>query len=246
MIRFSSRRTDGVLSGYRRSIIPAESTGDGGFVKPSGTPTWDTGHSLYSGLRGDWLFNEGSGIVVNDYGPNNYDLELQGGTTRVSTSEGAAVRFDGVDGLAVVSNVLGITTAATMWIRFEPLTLPQSAVLLKLGGPDGMGLGIGDVDVDTNGSNIAALLEAAYHIPTTREITLRTRNIAMSGASIYDGSYPVEASGGTNTPTTQFIVGGVGGGRFSYSIVQRVIVWNRELTYAELEALEANPYAGYL
>jgi len=223
-----------------------------GFTKPTAGSRLNPSHSLASGLRARYLFNE-SGVVIQDYSANCYHLTLSGDWKRVQTPEGMAVNFikaTGKKGNAFVASNLGITNTFTLWCRFKVTALNAAGALMKLGANnDGIGFGIGDTTMDAAGNKLVALAENVVWHPTTVTITTEYLNIALTANTIYNRDVIAKTSVYFSNPGNLFSVGGytaIGAvERYLDCIVQSVGVWNRALTANELGLLENNPYCDF-
>ena len=229
-------------------------------------------HSLSRGLRGWWLFNEGSGSRVSDSSGNGNHGSLTNSTPETAwrgSPLGSSLLFDGTDDYVAVANhdSLNPTSALSISGWFKLTTAPNSfdGLIMKTtdgGWADGYGIfWVADASV----GSVASL---AFYVG---EYTGVTGGLAFKAfdynadlnwhhfAAVWDGatvSLYIDGIKGTddtfaapltNSTTRLFLGADVGApdipGSGSPGALDDLRLYNRALTIDEIRQLIANPFA---
>ncbi len=229
-------------------------------TKPALGATINTGHSLYTNMKGCWLFNEGVGVttVANLLGGT---ASLTGGATIPSTSNGnfggPAVSFAANSIGAVQTGVTATTAAWTMlcWayvtdVSNYTLSMPLSMsggspyALFGLDLHNGPNIFNGAIySSDGLSANTISMTSKPY--ATWCQLALVRRGNSSTYELYYNGASTGTASSGTlSLSGTELYVGD----RKSFTsqtfegLVDHAILWERDLSTSEILSLYSDPF----
>jgi hypothetical protein len=207
--------------------------------------------SLTDGLIGHWKFDEGSGIIARDSSFKGITLSFEGNEGQLPSwrngKMGGGLYFDGFDDTAVGANPLQHGNNATIALWVNVLSYSEHGSLVKIGGKNGIAIGIGSGNFGNAGTELIGLFENVRWIPTGADINTGWHHIAMTtdgqgvptfyidGKSV--GSFPGEAALG---PEGNVHVGGYsidGWQRFTKAVVDDVRIYGRPLSSDEIARL---------
>jgi hypothetical protein len=227
---------------------------------PSAGARLDSAHPLARGLAGFWLFGPDGPRAANLVTGREAVRGTAGTVAPAAGRSGPALRFNGAAGSHLTAESLdaGATwpTELTVDTVFNLATVSQSGALFKVGyDTQGIAVGIGGSDMDSNGSNLLILREFLawvntgvthtlgwHHLLFDYSQTTSVARVSMDGAEVYNANI-----GSINaTPPAEVHLGGYttngGGSRHHDNRQEYARIWTRLLEPAEqLEAYRA-PY----
>ena len=229
------------------------------FTKPPPGVQINRLHPLASGLVGCWLFNEGSGLKVNDLSGNNNHGTLTNFEPFSSTSgwsgssRGTTLQFDGTDDLVDCGNNESLNIVKSITI--------ESLIFLKGFGETGFGRIIDKQHATSNSysllvisgnATIGFVSGASSATSLAGSMTLNKlihSVISYNGSDVkfyIDGILNRTVNFTTNPPssTNKFYIGNNLATSASFNgFIYKISIWNHSLSEIEIKKLYINPYS---
>lgn len=230
-------------------------------AKPPAGSRIDWGNPLSAGLIDYWVFNENAG-QPRSLTYTNPVPSLDGGSWGASAG-GSGRRYTGVSGSrdrwdSVAAR--NITGAVTVAVGFTPVAAnPDCALLVKressaAGG--GMEWGLfsdaasGVYFTWQNGGSFNSVFDGSLGFVTAGKYmcSVGTRPTAGTSGKLYKNGTLIKTTTGLSAPTSLGIAASFGATNNGTDLLFNGVIhwaglWNRELSEAEVQALNANPYA---
>jgi hypothetical protein len=217
-----------------------------------------SGHPLAAGLDDFWVLTEGGGLAVQSL-TGRHPARVNG--SAVLTPDG--LRLDGSSGgyaKTLPYPSLLPQVGVTLWVRARLLSTSTAGALLmhsaaETGSFDGWGVGVGNTTFDNAGNNLIGIIEGVAWQATAMPLGTHARTIAYTIRATNDQALWLDgllAGSFNNTPTapTSGSFTGLGGEapasnpwRGPAAVIYAAGIWRRILTPADLDWLEAEPYA---
>ncbi|MES2470908.1 MAG: LamG-like jellyroll fold domain-containing protein [Patescibacteria group bacterium] len=208
---------------------------------------------LSDGLVGHWTMDEGTGSIARDSSTRGAHGTLSGSEGLTPTWKTGKIKgglyFDGTDDKVTAPNVLSEGTNSTIALWVNVPSSVEHGAFIKIGGQNGLALGVGDNEYAQPGSKLVGLIEYRRWIPTGKDIGSGWHHVAMtvdgSGTAIFYidgksvGSFPGDAP---FAPTGNTHIGGYtldGALRFAKATLDDVRVYSRVLSATEISSLAA-------